>query len=246
LPTNALTERRAINQPRVILFLLYVALHLRINNDVVDQVQMFKTGVISTVAALAITLSLSRQAQAIDLSQGFSGGNVGEVGGAVVGGVGGNYLAKKSKLGKTGQLAATIGGTIVGGMLGGSLGRQLDASSRARAETAQMTAISTGTRQSWRSPSYAGGTTGAGNYATGARTWGPSTSGSSTSGSDTGRTQTAASGSDASGSVEPGNPYQTASGICRDYTHTISISGRKETARGIACRNSDGSWRIAS
>lgn len=29
---------------------------------------------------------------------------------------------------------------------------------------------------------------------------------------------------------------------CRDYTHTIYIQGRPEVARGVACRNQDGSW----
>jgi surface antigen len=29
---------------------------------------------------------------------------------------------------------------------------------------------------------------------------------------------------------------------CRDYTHTIYIRGRPEVARGVACRNPDGSW----
>jgi surface antigen len=216
-----------------------------------DQVPMFKFDAISKIAALAITLAVaSPAAHAIDLSQGFSGGNVGEVGGAVVGGVGGNYLAKKAKLGKTGQLAATIGGTIAGGMLGGSLGKQLDASSRARAETAQMTAISTGTRQSWKSPSYAGAGAGAGAGNYGAGNYGAGTYGAKTWSSDAGRTQTAAAnattGSTASGSIEPGNPYQTETGICRDYVHNITIGGRKETARGIACRNPDGSWRVAS
>ncbi len=29
---------------------------------------------------------------------------------------------------------------------------------------------------------------------------------------------------------------------CREYTHTIYINGRPQTARGIACRNPDGTW----
>jgi surface antigen len=29
---------------------------------------------------------------------------------------------------------------------------------------------------------------------------------------------------------------------CRDYTHTIYVQGRPEVARGVACRNPDGSW----
>jgi surface antigen len=29
---------------------------------------------------------------------------------------------------------------------------------------------------------------------------------------------------------------------CREYSHTIYIQGRPQTARGVACRNPDGSW----
>ena len=29
---------------------------------------------------------------------------------------------------------------------------------------------------------------------------------------------------------------------CRDYSHTIYIRGRPEVARGVACRNPDGTW----
>lgn len=29
---------------------------------------------------------------------------------------------------------------------------------------------------------------------------------------------------------------------CRDYSHTIYINGRPEVARGVACRNPDGTW----
>ncbi len=187
---------------------------------------MLKTRLAYLLAFSIMTGTIS-QSQALDLSRGLSGGNVGEVGGAVVGGVGGNYLAKKSKLGKTGQLAATIGGTIVGGMLGGTLGKQLDATSRARAEHAQIAAVSSGTRQTWQAPYKSG----AGNG-----TWGAGAA----------NARAAQPAGHATGSIEPGNPYQTANGICRDFTHTIKIEGRMETARGIACRNPDGTWRYAS
>lgn len=154
----------------------------------------------ATCAALLLTAPVS----AIDLSQGFSNSNIGEVGGAVAGGVGGHYLAKKGKLGKTGQLAATIGGTIAGGMLGNVLGGKLDSYSRQRATYAQQDAFTTGSVQSWQGQANSG----------------------------------------ASGQVQPGHPYKTAEGMCRDFTHTIRIEGRAETARGIACRNPDGTWQI--
>ena len=160
--------------------------------------------VASLTCSLLASLSVIAPALAIDLSQGFSNANVGEVGGAVAGGVGGNYLAKKGKLGKTGQLAATIGGTIAGGMLGNVLGGKLDSYSRQRATSAQQNAITTGSVQSWQGQPNSG----------------------------------------ASGQVQPGHPYKTAEGICRDFTHTIRVEGRAETARGIACRNADGTWNV--
>jgi len=44
------------------------------------------------------------------------------------------------------------------------------------------------------------------------------------------------------GMVVPGPTYEEQGRQCRSYTHTIYIDGRPETARGTACRNSDGSW----
>jgi len=44
------------------------------------------------------------------------------------------------------------------------------------------------------------------------------------------------------GSVVPGPAYQQNGGTCRQYTHTIYIDGRPQTARGAACRNPDGTW----
>jgi surface antigen len=45
------------------------------------------------------------------------------------------------------------------------------------------------------------------------------------------------------GSVVPG-PASDQNGLsCRQYTHTIYIDGKPQTARGTACRNSDGTWQ---
>lgn len=44
------------------------------------------------------------------------------------------------------------------------------------------------------------------------------------------------------GSVVPGPSFNRGSTPCRQYTHTIYIGGRPETARGTACRNPDGTW----
>ncbi|GIK80834.1 MAG: glycine zipper 2TM domain-containing protein [Pseudorhodoplanes sp.] len=47
------------------------------------------------------------------------------------------------------------------------------------------------------------------------------------------------------GSVVPGPAYDRRGAKCRDFTHTIYIDGRPQTARGIACRNPDGTWTPA-
>jgi surface antigen len=44
------------------------------------------------------------------------------------------------------------------------------------------------------------------------------------------------------GSVVPGPAYDMSGVQCRQYTHTIYISGQPQTARGAACRNPDGTW----
>ena len=40
----------------------------------------------------------------------------------------------------------------------------------------------------------------------------------------------------------PAQPYRVGSQDCRQYTQTVSIDGRRQSARGTACRNPDGSW----
>jgi surface antigen len=44
------------------------------------------------------------------------------------------------------------------------------------------------------------------------------------------------------GTVVPGPAYQQNGMNCRQYTHTIYIEGKPQTARGTACRNPDGTW----
>jgi len=48
------------------------------------------------------------------------------------------------------------------------------------------------------------------------------------------------------GSIVPGPQYDQQGLKCRQYTHTIYIDGRPQTARGAACRNPDGSWSPVS
>lgn len=50
-----------------------------------------------------------------------------------------------------------------------------------------------------------------------------------------------------SGSVTPLNTYRSGDGLhCRDYTQIITVEGRSETARGTACREEDGTWRVVN
>jgi surface antigen len=44
------------------------------------------------------------------------------------------------------------------------------------------------------------------------------------------------------GTVVPGGFYETRGTRCRDYSHTIYIDGKPQTARATACRNPDGTW----
>jgi surface antigen len=44
------------------------------------------------------------------------------------------------------------------------------------------------------------------------------------------------------GSVVAAAPYQVGSQNCRQYSHTLTVSGRDTATRGAACRNADGAW----
>lgn len=49
------------------------------------------------------------------------------------------------------------------------------------------------------------------------------------------------------GNIVPGPAYDSPNGLkCRQFTHTIYIDGRPQTARGTACRNPDGTWNPVS
>ncbi|MCT4654460.1 MAG: RT0821/Lpp0805 family surface protein [Cohaesibacter sp.] len=48
------------------------------------------------------------------------------------------------------------------------------------------------------------------------------------------------------GQVVPAQAYTVNNLTCRDYTHTIYIDGQPQTARGQACRQSDGTWKPVS
>jgi surface antigen len=48
-----------------------------------------------------------------------------------------------------------------------------------------------------------------------------------------------------SGSVTPVSETRNAQGQrCRDYSGTVLVDGKREEARGLACQQSDGTWRF--
>jgi surface antigen len=48
------------------------------------------------------------------------------------------------------------------------------------------------------------------------------------------------------GTITPTRTYQTAQGTyCREYQQTVTIDGKKENSHGTACRQPDGSWKLA-
>ena len=50
-----------------------------------------------------------------------------------------------------------------------------------------------------------------------------------------------------SGSYTPTKTYQNNQGqYCREYQQTVSVAGETQQAYGTACRQPDGSWKIAS
>jgi surface antigen len=46
------------------------------------------------------------------------------------------------------------------------------------------------------------------------------------------------------GSVTPTGTYETDYGHCREFTQTVTIEGNMRRARGTACRDWDGRWRV--
>ncbi len=45
------------------------------------------------------------------------------------------------------------------------------------------------------------------------------------------------------GEIVPERSYRVGRKQCRSFRHTIYIDGRRETMKGRACRNHDGTWR---
>lgn len=51
---------------------------------------------------------------------------------------------------------------------------------------------------------------------------------------------------DQRGEVVAAQPYRVGSQDCRQYVHTLYDGSASQTARGTACRNTDGSWSLLS
>ena len=49
-----------------------------------------------------------------------------------------------------------------------------------------------------------------------------------------------------SGTVTPTRTYHSDRGYCREFQNTVVIDGKNENAYGTACRQPDGSWKIAN
>lgn len=49
-----------------------------------------------------------------------------------------------------------------------------------------------------------------------------------------------------SGTITPTRTYQSNGSYCREYTQSIVVGGKTETANGTACRQPDGSWKIVN
>lgn len=48
-------------------------------------------------------------------------------------------------------------------------------------------------------------------------------------------------------SATPTRTFRSGSGEnCREYQTTVTVSGKRENAYGTACRQADGSWKIAN
>ena len=50
-----------------------------------------------------------------------------------------------------------------------------------------------------------------------------------------------------SGTITPTRTYEASNGqYCREFQQTVTVGGETEQAYGTACRQPDGSWRVAS
>ena len=48
------------------------------------------------------------------------------------------------------------------------------------------------------------------------------------------------------GNIVPGPPYNRQGATCRGYSHSVSIAGQLDIARGTVCRSAEGAWAVAT
>ncbi len=48
------------------------------------------------------------------------------------------------------------------------------------------------------------------------------------------------------GNIVPGPPYNRQGATCRGYSHSVSIAGQLDIARGTVCRSGEGAWTVAT
>ncbi len=128
-------------------------------------------------------------------------------------------------------------GTLIGAGLGGLAGSQVGSG------TGQLVAVGAGVLLGGLLGNEVGKSLDKADQAYAARTYN-----SALEKSATGHTTTWVNpDSGNSGTYTPVKTYQTDSGqYCREFQQTITVGGRTEDAYGTACRQPDGSWKIAN
>ena len=130
------------------------------------------------------------------------------------------------------QTFGTLGGAIAGGLLGSQFG----------SGSGQLVATGIGTLLG----AYAGSEIGA-SLDRADQAYAQQAAQSSLESSTTGTATTWQNPDSGNyGTITPTNTYPRGNSYCRDFTQTIYVEGRSETATGTACRNPDGSWSIAN
>jgi surface antigen len=136
---------------------------------------------------------------------------------------------------RTGQ--KEVGGALIGAVVGGLLGSKIGGG------TGQLAATAAGTLLG----GYAGSQVGR-SLDRADRLYAERTAQSSLERAPSGRTSTWTNpDSGHSGTFTPTNTYKSRDNMdCRDYTQTVTIDGQSEHVVGTACRQADGTWRVAN
>lgn len=146
------------------------------------------------------------------------------------------FIAACTNQGSNTGITKQQGGTVVGGVLGGILGSNVGKGKGAIAGT-----IGGALLGAWAGSEVGASLDNADRAAA---------SQAAQNSFEYGRTGVATSWSNPdsgnSGTVTPTKTYQSSGQTCREYTQTINVGGKNETAYGKACRQADGSWQIVN